>query len=214
MSIKVVQTAILRQLQEDTDMDSAFSSPLTGTVSSSEKIVTGTGTLFLTEVVIDEFIGNITNGYRRVISITNDTTLEIEEDFNNDFNAEAIKATRIKPGMPKDFKLATYGQVLHIAFVSVADSIEALPADNVDAVYGFLVAMGFIEPNEIDAEQRKSDYDKMLKGAVYKDSTFNGIVLDNTKCGKFTVAEAPDSEGYYFGILPLVVTKTEDADNR
>lgn len=214
MSIQVVQTAILRQIQQNTDIDSEFGIALTGTVSSDDTIVTGVNTLFDTELKVDDYIGNIINGYRRIKSISGATSLEIEESFLSDLASEAIKKINIKPGLPKVLNLTELGKMMFIAFVSSADDYTEIQNETIDVIYGFLIAMGFIEPNEIDAEVRKSGYEKVLKDAIYKDSTFGGVCFDDTTIGKVTFIEAPDSEGYYYGVMPLVVKKNEDADDR
>lgn len=55
---------------------------LTGTVSSSGKIVNGSGTAFTSELVVGDIIRDVASGQeRRIISITDNTKLEIESPF-------------------------------------------------------------------------------------------------------------------------------------
>ena len=55
--------------------DSSTPAAVSGTITSSSTSVTGTNTLFLSQVAVGDLIGNSTNGFYRVTSITSNTSL-------------------------------------------------------------------------------------------------------------------------------------------
>lgn len=59
----------------------AETSALTGDADSSGTTVTGNATSFTTELVVGDFIGNFTNGWRRVVAIASDTSLTVDSAF-------------------------------------------------------------------------------------------------------------------------------------
>lgn len=66
-------------------------SVLTGgsTFASTGTAVSATGSAFQTELVVGDIIGNPTNGWRRVMSITDDTNLVVNAAFITDMSASA-----------------------------------------------------------------------------------------------------------------------------
>lgn len=68
---------------------------LTGTITSSGTAVTGSGTLFLTELYVGAFIAGTANEYREVLSISGDTSLTLVSAFSVDI-ASAQNMTRLQ----------------------------------------------------------------------------------------------------------------------
>lgn len=68
---------------------------LTGTITSSGTAVTGSGTLFLTELYVGAFIAGTANEYREVLSIAGDTSLTLVSAFSVDI-ASAQNMTRLQ----------------------------------------------------------------------------------------------------------------------
>lgn len=68
----------------------------TGTISSLSTIVTGTGTLFTTELVRGDYLYNAsTNEVRRIDAIFNDTTLVISSAFTTtELSGAALRISR------------------------------------------------------------------------------------------------------------------------
>jgi len=59
-----------------------YATTVTGvSVSSVDKVVTGTGTLFTTEVKVGDILWSTTDEWREVISITSDTVLVLDSAF-------------------------------------------------------------------------------------------------------------------------------------
>jgi hypothetical protein len=67
---------------------------LTGTITSSGTSVTGSGTLFQSELYVGAFIAGSTNEYREVLSIAGDTSLTLVSAFSVDI-ASAQSYTRL-----------------------------------------------------------------------------------------------------------------------
>lgn len=209
MSVQTVQNAVLNLLQKNTALDAEFTTALTGTASSSGVDVTGVGTVFDTELSVNDYIGMPAKGYRKVAVITSSTALKVESAFDNDLSSEAIKKTQIQKGLGKNVNLTEVGKLLRISFVASSDVDDTAPGKRVRAVYGFVVVVGFYETDEISAEERKSTYDQLIRNAIDNDPTFGGVCLGITQMGRMQVAESPDVDGVYYGVLPLICFKHE-----
>lgn len=214
MSIATVQNAILDTFQKDSACETEFTTALTGTVSSSGTTVTGTGTLFTTELKKGDYIGIASKGYRKVTNIASDTSLTVSASFDTALSGEAIKKTEIKRGFPKNINLTEVGKTLRIAFATAAEGDREIPDVNVQVTYGFFVIVAFYEPDEDEAEARKSLYDKMIHDIADKNPSFGGASMGVTETGKMTFAEHPDTEGLYYGVCPLIVRAMETVGNR
>lgn len=214
MSIATVQNATLNTFQKDSACDAEFATTLTGTVSSSDTTVTGTGTAFTSELKKGDYVGIITKGYRKVTAIANDTSLTVSAGFDSPLAGETIKKTETKKGFPKNVNLTEVGKTLRVAFATATEGDREIPDVNVQVIYGFLLIVAFYEPDEDEAEARKSLYDKLVHDVVDKNPSFGGITMGITESGKMTFAEHPDSEGLYYGVCPLIVTAMETVGNR
>jgi hypothetical protein len=64
---------------------------LTGTHASSTTAVTGTTSLYTTELVVGDVIGSFANGWRRVVSITDATHLTVDAAFDPALSASTIE---------------------------------------------------------------------------------------------------------------------------
>lgn len=72
-----------------------FAITKTGTVSSVGTVVTGTGTLFTTELVQSDYLYNAaTNEIREITGIQNNTTLIIDSAFTSPLSAVAVQTSR------------------------------------------------------------------------------------------------------------------------
>lgn len=124
---------------------------LTGTLTSSGKFVTGTGTLFLSEIGGDGGVGqsakdfnawlfNGTNEVRRITAIANDTHLTIEEGFTVDL-AGASAYVILVTG-------AVMVSILAVGAITV-DGVAL--ADTVSATYGYSAPAPFtLDPLIVD----------------------------------------------------------------
>jgi hypothetical protein len=63
---------------------------LTGLVTSSGNVVTGSSTLFLSELQIGSFIAGPLNEFREILAITNDTSLTLVSAFSSDIVTPAV----------------------------------------------------------------------------------------------------------------------------
>jgi hypothetical protein len=63
---------------------------LTGLVTSSGNVVTGSSTLFLSELQIGSFIAGPSNEFREILAITNDTSLTLVSAFSSDIVTPAV----------------------------------------------------------------------------------------------------------------------------
>ena len=63
---------------------------LAGTLDSTGTAVTGTTTSFLTELEVGDIIGLTANGWRRVLSIADDTNLVVEAAFDVDLSGDTV----------------------------------------------------------------------------------------------------------------------------
>lgn len=74
----------------------AASSALTGTISSAGVQITGSGTAFLTELQVGDFIFEYTTNkeVRQIASISSDTELSLTSEFTSTVSNKAYKRTR------------------------------------------------------------------------------------------------------------------------
>lgn len=222
MSITIVQNALLDIFQKNAEINTEFATSLTGTASSSGVNVTGSNTVFNTELAVNDYIGNVAKGYRRVIEITDATHLIVDLAFDSPLDAETIKRIEVKKGLPKNEDLSKEGKVLRVGFIASMDLDEeasrsiglSIGHSKVWAVYAFLISFGFNEPNEIVADERKGSYDKMIRDIIDNNMTVNGLCLGITEMGKLTIVESPATIGTYFGIMTLTCYIKETRGNR
>lgn len=72
-----------------------FAITKTGTVSSVGTVVTGTGTLFTTELVQSDYLYNAaTNEVRKITGIQSNTILRIDTAFTSPLSAVAVQTSR------------------------------------------------------------------------------------------------------------------------
>lgn len=72
-----------------------FAITKTGTVSSTGTVVTGTGTLFTTELVQGDYLYNAaTNEVRKISGIQSNTILRIESAFTSGLSAVSVQVSR------------------------------------------------------------------------------------------------------------------------
>lgn len=216
MSIAIVHNTLLDIFQKDTALNAEFASALTGTASSSTTTVTGVNTLFTTEVAVDDYIGTPTKGYRRVMSITSNLSLNVEAAFDSALATEAIKKTRIGKGFSDNDGTGSAGKILRILFNSSADLDHDMARElglansgaKVYAVYGFFIIVGFTEPNAINADTRKAAYDKMVRDVIDNHMDVNGLCVGITKMDRLLIFKRPNTN-LYFGDMSLTVFKSE-----
>lgn len=219
MSVKTVLDSIVTSLRNNSALDTEFSKTLTGTVTTSATTMTGSLTAFTSELVADidkgfDYIGNPTKGYRKVASIASNTSLVVASAFGSEFTNGAIKKSLIAKGMKRNIDLAALGKYLRVVYKASGDTEKICGGNRVEVVYGFIIIYGFYEPDAGNAEDRKSNYDALLRNAIEADFTFGGICEGVTEMGKTQVAEHPDIEGSYIGTMPLICQKNETRGNR
>lgn len=124
--------------------------------------------------------------------------------------------TNILKGYVRIEDVPLNGRVLRVSFIASdeSESEEELSGTRTLASYGFLITIGFYEPDSGTADERKADYDKMIRDAIDKDRSFGGVAIETTEMGRMTFVEPPEAEGYYFGVMPLTVEKYETIGNR
>lgn len=66
---------------------------LTGTASSSGTAVTGTGTAFNTELKVGGIVGNLTSGFRRVISIASATSMVVDSAYDPVLSSATLQSS-------------------------------------------------------------------------------------------------------------------------
>jgi hypothetical protein len=215
MSAAVVHDALINMCRTDTVLDAEFSTTLSGLISSNGQNVTGdANTLFSSELKEGDYIGDISHGYRRVESITDDHTLTIDSPFSSDYSAETAKRSDINKGIPDDLNLTNVGKVLRIALLMTADINSNAAGDQLMVAYGFNFVLGFYEPVTENVDSRISDYDVMLRNVIDKDPTIGGVCEGNTEMATFDVDDSLTSEGVYIGNLPIVCYRFETRGNR
>lgn len=138
------------------------------------------------------------------------TQLQNDTVLNNEFGSNILKGLTKIDNIPAD------GRVLRVGFVSSdeLESKEELSGTTTRAVYGFLISVGFYEPDTAKADERKTEYDRIIRNAIDSDRSFGGAVMETTEMGRMIFAEVGESEGYYIGVMPLVVEKFESIGNR
>lgn len=220
MSATIVHNALLDILQKDSALHSEFSVLLTGTVSSSSTTVTGSGTLFSSELAVDDYIGTVSKGYRKVISITSDTILIVESAFDTALATEAIYQTEIKKGF-MDLANTAPGKLLRVHYTGSAD-IDGMIAkqmglstsqQNLYAAYRFVLIVLFYEPNAITSDERKCAYEKMIRDVIDNNMTIGGTCIGNTEIGASIFAKHVE-DAIYYGTIPLMCYKKEIRGNR
>lgn len=223
MGLEIIQDAIIDQFRTDTTLDTEFSTELTGTVTSeSTTAVVGVGTLFNTELVVGDYIGNPTNGYKKVTAITDALNLIIESAFTIGFSAATIQRSQITKGMKKNVDLTLWGRALSVISVKSKDlDMEAAKNLNMSiggqrqwVLYGYLIVVSFYDEDSESSETRKSNYEKWPKNSIESDYSFGGACSGNTAIGETVFIESPDIEGIYYGTTPFVCYRRETAGAR
>lgn len=222
MSLETIQDAIIGQFRNNAALDTEFSTELTGTVTSSSTSVVGVGTLFTPELIVGDYIGNPTNGYRKVTVITDTLNLTIESSFDNEFSAEAIKRSQITKGMKKNINLTKWGNALSVIAVKSKDiDMEAaktlklsVSLQRIWVMYGLLIVTSFYDEDSESSETRKSNYEKLPKDSIDSDYSFGGVCQGNTSIGETIFIESPDIEGIYYGTTPIVCYRRENSGAR
>lgn len=62
-----------------------------GFATSSSTTITGSATVFTSDLVIGDYIGNTSKGFRRVVTITDDENVTVDAAFLSTLNGEKIK---------------------------------------------------------------------------------------------------------------------------
>ncbi len=93
---------------------------LTGTVASSGTALTGTGTAFDTELSAGDVIGNATNGYRTVVSVTDATHCAVDSAFTANLSGATLK----KQSFGVDPTVAAADVIEFVDFTLEADRAE------------------------------------------------------------------------------------------
>lgn len=222
MSAITVRDAILQTLRENAEIELEFSLLLSGTVTTDDVTVSGVNTLFESQLKVGDSIGTAANSYREVVSIASDTVLVVNAPFEDEFDGEAIRKTFVTDNFDNIANTFDTGRLIAVEFFKSADiDAEAAksmgivaPIQRVMALYGFTIIVAFSEVDRRTANNRTMAYDKMLRNAIDYDLTFNGICIGITDMGDFSVDEYPNSEGIYFGALPVITYKMEQRGNR
>jgi hypothetical protein len=204
-----ISNEIISAFRNNATCSALFANPLTGTITTLNTTVTGTGTLFTTELEVGQVIGTIVNGFRRIVSITDDIELEVEDDFDVDFTDEAFIRTNIDAGMDNNIDVGVLGSFMGITFVSS----DVMPMETTNArtfvKYCFVLSIGFMEPDSRLLEIRKSDYDAAINNVIDIDPTFNNTVIGTTEPGEFQFMEHPNVHGYCMGMMALETIRRE-----
>ena len=220
MSATIVHNALLDILQKDSALNSEFSALLTGTVSSSSTIVTGSGTLFSSELAVDDYIGTASKGYRKVITITSDTVVIVESAFDTALATEAIYKTETEKGF-MDLANTAPGKLLRVHYTGSSD-IDGMVAkqmglstsqQNLYAAYRFVLIVLFYEPNPITADERKCTYEKMIRDVIDNNMTIDSTCVGNTEIGTSIFTKHVE-DAIYYGVIPLLCFKKEIRGNR
>lgn len=130
--------------------------------------------------------------------------------------------TTVSKGVAKNINITSVGRILSVIFISSTDldtdAAQSIglssPVQKVLSLYSFYIAVAFYEPDDSLAEQRKAGYDKMIRDGIDSDLTFGGVCIGLTNMGKLSLAESPDAEGLYYGIMPVVCYRREERGNR
>jgi hypothetical protein len=211
MSINTVHNALLDILQKNTALDTEFSTALTGTVTSTTTTLDGTNTLFLTEVAVDDYVGNPTVGYRRVVSITSNIKLTVASVFDAGLINASIKTTEIKKGIATIEDITSVGKKLRVAFDSSSDiDLEVakragIPVSTMMVLgeYRFTLGLIFSEPNVINIDERKGNYDKWIRDAIDPYLTINGTCVGITDMSVFMFIDHPEDDNIHLGAMAI-----------
>ena len=112
---------------------------LTGTITSSGTTVTGSGTLFLSELFSGAFIAGTANEYREVLSIASDTSLTLSAAFSVDI-AVAQSYTRLQSLAERVDGIEEYvNQCINGELDSWVNTSLSTPASNTEAAENFFV---------------------------------------------------------------------------
>jgi hypothetical protein len=219
MSAEFVHNAILKTIRGNTTLSNDFSGALTGTASSTGAAVTGTSTLFTTELAVGKYIGTPTKGFRKITVITDNTHLTVESAFDTALSGDTIKVSNIFKGMPRNLDITKVGKAVSVVFRASTDiPVEEGRAPvgmRVRAMYGFSVVVAFFDPDDERAEQRKSEYDQLLRNIVDNNMNFGEpTIIANTSVGDSMSVQHPDLESLYYLTMPVVCFKTETMGSR
>ncbi len=214
MGLAEVQRSILDVLQKNTGLDSEFSDALTGTLTSAGTSISGSGTMFASEVMVGDYIGNTTSGYRIVSGIASDTELTVESAFDVEMVGSTTKITQIRKGLPKDEKITKIGKSLRLVSTATSEYDKEVPNRKVGAVYVFLLAIIFTDTDENSLEDRKAFYDKSVRNVIDMNPTFNGAVIGTTSLGQMIFTEHPLNPNINYAFAQLVVTRHETRGSR
>lgn len=111
----------------------------TGTITSSGTSVTGSGTLFLSELFAGAFIAGTTNEYREVLTIASDTALTLSAAFSVDIGA-GQSYTRLQSLSERVDGIEEYvNNCINGEFSEWAASSFASPASNTETADNYFV---------------------------------------------------------------------------
>ena len=212
MSVNSVQNTLLDILQKYSALDTEFAKALTGTVSSTGTTLDGTSTLFTTEVEVDDYVGNITVGYRKVISITSNLRLIVASAFDTPLVNATIKNTEIKKGLATLEDITMVGRKMRVTFVTssdidyeIAKSVGVpVSTQNVLGEYRFVIGVIFSEPNVILLDERKGNYDKWIRDVFDGNLTLNSTCVGITSLGAMVFMDHPEDDNTHMGAIEIV----------
>lgn len=215
MSAYETQTSILDYLRRDSYIEEEFSISRSGKITTNLTAVSGTDTQFTIDFKAGDYIGNATGGYRKIVSIADNDSMVVDEEFDVELTDANYRKCFIRRGAPKINEMREHGRSLGLAYVKEEDIGEDLPGLKQRVLYGFVVFITFYEPDDDTAELRKSAYSKIIKDAVDKDPTFGDS--DNvgiTVVSEFGYKDIPEMAGLYIGFAPVAVLRFETRGDR
>ena len=214
MSAEAIQAAIIQQLRNNTDVSAEFNTALTGTLTFTQtsSAVTGTNTLFTTELKVGDYIRAATSStWYRVASIATNTSLTLSTNFAGATETGVTsKTSNISKGMGRNFIFKDDSRGIRVYLPIENWSITTLPNNKKqDVVCPFLLFIMFYEPDEDTGEQRKTSYNQMIRKALTADLLLGGTVYDS-RIGDTRYYFHPMIEGSYYMVIPFTTKKKEN----
>ena len=212
MGVNTVQNALLDILQKNPPLHAEFSTVLTGSAMSTGARVDGIGTFFAEQIEVDDYVGNPSYGFRRVIQINSNVRLTVDRAYDADFGGQTLYKTQIKKGLATMEDITRVGQKMCVAF-NTSDDIDlesarsaGVPCSEAHVLGEYLFTIGiiFVEPNFNVLDERKGNYDKWIRDAIDTNLTLNNTCVGISQLGQMQFMDHPEDDNIHLGAIKII----------
>lgn len=115
---------------------------------------------------------------------------------------------KISKGLGRNFNFDADGQGIRVYLAASDQYVSEITTGRKESRHSFLIIVLFYEPNEVEGEIRKANYDAWVRDAIESDLSLNNLAynvdMDNTQH-----REDPKVDGLHYVVIPVVVFTQE-----